>query len=531
MGNYLYNLGLGFVTEEEDTMRGFIGHVLKNGKAVNGYYGLPYLNEHFGSSQIVCRTGHTPEGGLQFTGFDAHADSLCCWKLRVEDKVNNKDEEDPTRVKLLVKDLNGDNLVAVDVVNGDVLPSFKKNEVIELQMIAFAAHADFYEDEEAYADSVEPGVNGKKTMIAENTLFPAGLFSDDDDLKDVVQIHGTIKKMVLAKNIIEDEEVSANIRFHVDTQLGEIEVVLAVDDVDEVGNKENMHTGKVIDCLARLSGDAAIYGYEKGLVKNAENNLKLVAYTLESGDPERLRSVAAKDFRYHSDSSGKDIGNIDEYIEFAKLVRANAKPAHTDYAEIKEIAEGEEELEYPVGTRCALIRYKGEEDYDAIIFVDTDEEGNISRILLSREGRYRFAVENPLPVKEDLAAMIARATYKTSIIGRAHFHDLIERELEDEEIDRYIAEHKDELEADLSDLFSREIVEDVFAEAFLRGVRKSRITDYEEENIRAIGKQFHKDATLFKSEEEQKNIFHDALVLSAAIGRLYKGKWTPEASE
>ena len=67
-----------------------------------------------------------------------------------------------------------------------------------------------------------------------------------------------------------------------------------------------------INCLARLSGDAAIYDYEEGMVKNAENNLKLVAYTLEDGDPKRLRSVAAENFHYHSDSSGKDIRDIDE---------------------------------------------------------------------------------------------------------------------------------------------------------------------------------------------------------------------------
>lgn len=531
MGNYLQILGLGFIYEDLDAMSGMIGHVLQNGKAIKNYYGLPYMNEHFGSTQIVCRVGPTPEGDkLQFTGFDSHADSLCCWKFRIEQKVKFEDNEDPTRVKLLLKDLNGGNMVAVDVLNGDILPSFKKDEVIELQMIAFSEHADFYADEDAYADTVEPGPNGKKTMIGENTLFPVGFFSDDEEMKDVVQIHGTIKRMALGKNKIEGEEVSANIRCHVDTQLGEIVIILPLDDIEEARNNENMREGKVINCLARLSGDAAIYDYEDGMVKNPENNLKLVAYTLEDGDPKRLRSVAAENFYYHSDSSGKDIRDIDEYIEFANYVNSKAKPTHTDYATITEIVEGDEELDYSVGTRCALIRYEGEEGYDAIVFVDTDDEGNISRILLSREGRYRFKVDEPFPKEEDenLEDMIARATYKSSIIGRSHFHDLIEREMEEAEIDQYIDDHRGDLEEDLSDLFSWEIAEDVFAEAFLRGVRKSRITDYREENIRDIGKQFHKDATLFKSDEVQKESFHDALVLVAAIGRLYKGRWVPQ---
>lgn len=529
MGNYLHILGLGFIVEDLDAMTGMIGHVLQNGKPIHNYYGLPYLNEHFGSTQIVCRVGPTPEGdNLQFTGFDSHTDSTCCWKFRVDHKVKNEDKEDPTRVKLLLKDLNGGNLVSVDVLNGDILPSFKKDEVIELQMIAFAEHADFYADDDAYADTVEPGPNGKKTMIGENTLFPVGFFSDDEALKDVVQIHGVIKRMGLGKNEIEGKEVSANIRCHVDTQLGEIVIVLPLDDIEEARNNENMREGRVIDCLARLSGDAAIYDYEDGLIKNAENNLKLVAYMMEDGDPERLRSVAAEKFHYHSDSSGKDIYNIDEYIEFMKYVGSQAKASYTDYATIAEITEGEGELEYPVGTRCALIRYEGEEGYDAIIFVDTDDEGNISRILLSREGRYRFKVDEPFPEEESIEDMIAGTTYQFSIIGRAHFHDLIDKETGEEEINQYIADHREDLETDISDLFSRESAEDVFAEAFLRGVQKSRITDYEEENIRDIGKQFHKDATLFKSEEEQKEIFHDALILVAAIGRLYKGRWIPQ---
>ena len=530
MGNYLKILGLGFIYEDLDAMSGMIGHVLQKGKPIHNYYGLPYLNEHFGSTQIVCRVGPTPEGDkLQFTGFDSHADSLCCWKFRIDHKMKNKDKDDPTRVKLLLKDLNGGNPVAVDVLNGDILPSFKKDEMIELQMIAFAEHADFYADEDAYADTVEPGPNGKKTMIGENTLFPVGFFSDDEAVKDVVQIHGVIKRMALGKNEIEGKEVSANIRCHVDTQLGEIVIILPLDDIEEVRNNENMREGKVINCLARLSGDAAINDYEEGMVKNAENNLKLVAYTLEDGDPKRLCSVAAENFHYHSDSSGKDIRDIDEYIEFVNYVNSQVKTSHTDYATIAEIAEGDEELEYSIGTRCALIRYEGEEGYDAIIFVDTDNEGNIRRILLSREGRYRFKVEDPFPKEdEDLEDMIAKANYKSSIIGRSHFHDLIEREMDDTEIDNYIDNHRDDLEADISDLLSREIEEDTFAEAFLRGVQKSRIKDYKEENIRDIGKQFHKDATFFKSEDVQKETFHDALVLVAAIGRLYKGRWVPQ---
>ncbi len=525
MADYLHALGLDFITEDEDTIRNFLGHVLSNGKAVHNYYGLPYINEHFGSTQIICRVGHNPEGkGLQFTGFDSHADSLCVWKMRIEQKMKNKDEEDPTRVKLLAKGLDGSSMLAIDVVNGDILPSFKKDEVVELQMVAFAEKTDFYADEEAYADTVEPGPNGKKTMIGDNTIFPIGFFSESEEVKDVVQIHGTIKSMTFGTSQFEDQKIQSNIRCHVDTQLGEIVVILPFDDIEDVRKNENMREGKVIDCYARLSGDAAIYAYENGIVKDAENNLKLVAYTLEDGDPERLRSVLAKDFVYHSENAGKHIENVDEYIDFVKAVHGGGEVAHTCYATIVSIDEGSTELEYPVGTRCAVISYESEEGYNSTIFVDTNEDGEIKRIYLSREGRYHFKVDDPFPEKEDLSEMIARTTYKFSIIGRSHFHGLIDDSLDEEAIDKYISEHKSELEEDLSDVFSLDISEEAFAEAFLRGVRKSRITDYNDEDIENLGKQFHKDATLFKSEDEIRNTYHDALVLVTAIGQLYRGR-------
>lgn len=63
---------------------------------------------------------------------------------------------------------------------------------------------------ESYADTIEPGPNGRKTMIGENTLFPVGLFSDDEDVKDVVQIHGTIKSMALAERKNMEEKTSLN---------------------------------------------------------------------------------------------------------------------------------------------------------------------------------------------------------------------------------------------------------------------------------------------------------------------------------
>ena len=522
MGNYLYALNLDFLEEEENTIKGLVGHVLQEGKAVTGYYGLPYFNMHFGGTQIIDRVTRDKEtGNLAFSGFDTHADSLCAWKMRIVSK-RETDEEDPTCVHLLLKGMDRKGLFPVDVVNGDILPSFKQDEVIDLQMVAFSDQADFFDNEEAYEESVPAVSNGKKMMIGENTIFPIGIFSDNENIKDIVQIHGTIKKLKLGASKFGEENVGIFLRCHVDTQMGEIVIFMPLRDVDKY-KSGYYKEGKVINCYGYLSGDAAIYNYENGVIHDAENNLKLVAYTLENGDPKRLRSALAENFVYHSENAGKHFEDIDEYLKFVQAVHDGSEVAHTQYATITSIDEGPE-LEYPVGTRCAVISYESEEGFNSIIFVDTDDEGRISRIYLSREGRYHFKLDNPFPEEENFAEMIAKSTYRTSIIGRAHFHSLIDDELKEDAIDQFVSDHKEELESGLSDLLTHGISEEVFAEAFLRGVKKSKIPDFDEEDMKDIGKQFYKDATLFKSEEEQKNIFHDALVLTAAIGRLYIGR-------
>ncbi len=523
MGNFLHELGLGFFNEDQDAAMGLTADVCQNGKAVTGYYGLPYLNQHYEEIQIVARVGKTDDNKLEFKGFDAHCDSNPLWKLRVVDKLPLREADDITEVRLLTKDKDGHNFLHVDVLNGDILPSFKADELIDLQVIAFAAEADFYADEDDYSKRGGTVHDGERYMVGLNTVFPVGLFSEDENIKDVVQIVAEIKRMRFGHCKFGDgEEFTPYFRFDVETPVGGLVIVVPAEFLAGLENRKNIAPGKIISCFARLSGDAAVLQYENGIVKDAEHNLKLVAYTFEKGDAERMRSVLAENFTYHSDSSGKDISNIDEFIEFLKYVRENGKETRTVYATITEIADGEGELEYPVGTRCALIQYENENDYDVIVFVDTDEEGNISRILLSRESRYRFQVDEPLPSEEkQLADAIASQTWQEAFVIRAHFHNLLDREQTMECVENAIYENEIVIKVALNELFNAEISEDTFAKAYMRGVEKSGAEGYDAERLYRYGKQFHRDFTLRLSEEDQKDRFEEALILVCAIGLMH----------
>ena len=56
MANFMEHLGLDFLVETEDQVRGLWGYIAQEGKAITGYYGYPYLNQHFGDAQLILRT-------------------------------------------------------------------------------------------------------------------------------------------------------------------------------------------------------------------------------------------------------------------------------------------------------------------------------------------------------------------------------------------------------------------------------------------------------------------------------------------
>lgn len=100
--------------------------------------------------------------------------SSCIWKVRVE---NNKFFHSwPDHNETLVRSMDGNHLVMINILEIDVLPSLRKSEVIELRMAAFATEYRIFEDENAYAESIKPGIDGKKPLMERNTIFPVGQF-------------------------------------------------------------------------------------------------------------------------------------------------------------------------------------------------------------------------------------------------------------------------------------------------------------------------------------------------------------------
>ena len=525
MPNFLRNFGLETFEESEDTMRGLIGHVIQEGKGITGYYGIPYLNKHLGDVQMIARLEKNDEGKYAFRGLDTHCAGRSVWEVRIVDELNALDD-DPLSKRLLVKGLDGGSPFIASIVNADVLPSFSEDEVLKLQMIAYTEKINFYENDDAFMDTVQPGPNGVKFSVGDDSFFPLGLFSKDDDpaTKDLVQIHGTVEKAFWGRVDLgqeDDEKLQTFIICRVKTQFGNIEIVESADSIDEE-NSKHIHPGAIADCLAYLCGDPAIYELDQGIVKNQENNLKLVAYTLSKGDPERLRTVLSDSFKYHSDVGDKNIEGADAYIEFVNYIHHEGMACHAFYTTITEHKEGETP-EYPIGTRCLVLKYEGEEEYSSLVFVDTNEDGNIERILVSRDTRYRFKVDPGFPKVENI--LENKVDVREAIYARAGLYRLYPRYVDLAFVEKTLLTNEDTFKDELSDLLSKEtFTEEDFGNAYLRGVELSSVNDYDADDIIELGKLLYKDAVHHIDGDNQTEEYQKSLLLVMAIGSLYAGR-------
>ncbi len=536
MPNFLDNFGLESFNEDEDSLMGLLGHVVKEGKGINGYYGIPYLNTHLGDVQVIARIKRNNEGNYECCGFDTHCKGRSVWDVRIVDELNPLDD-DPLCKRLFLKSVDGDCPFIANIVNADVLPSFSKDEIIKLQMIAFSDKINFFENDDDYRATVDPGLNGAKITIGDDTIFPAGLFSKDDDptAKDIVHIHGTVDQAFWGRLDLgqpENEDLRTFIICRVKThQYGDIEIVESADAIDP-DNSKHIHPGAIADCLAYLSGDPAIFELDEGIVKNEENNLKLVAYTLEKGDPERLRSVLADGFVYHSENANKHIENIDEYIELVKHIHKDGVPCRAYHATISE--HQEENLEYPIGTKCLVLKYEDEEGYNSIVFVDQDESGNIQRILISKDARYRFKDDLPPSGSEKVKDVFSgdQPSTEEAIFARADIFRVFSRNTSLDFVQKTLTKNKDRFIEALSPILNKEeIGKSDFGTAFFRGVELSKITDYDDAEVHEIGELFYTDALHHVNGDNQKEVFSEALPFVMTLGYLYEGRADDHSQE
>lgn len=580
MANFMEHLGLDFLVETEDQVRGLWGYIAQEGKAITGYYGYPYLNQHFGDAQLILRTiRNDEEKRIEVVDMDTHSSGNCVWEVYLSDmNITRKDADIMERRCVVKRKSDGGGMAVVNIVNADVLPSFDEGTELKLQMIAFPAFIEYFKDEDEYADAQPESRNGKKWLLSDGTMMPTGLmrnrdpesdeFESNEDLDDLMLVRGTVKKLYHGVFELGDEKHNAYLRCIIGTEHGDLEIVHTIDEVKEE-QRDNIRVGATVNGVFTLSGDAAIYEYDQGIVLDEANDLSILRSTFAGADPERIRFVFAEDATYLAEYNNTTYTGRDEIVNRLKYVAEAADSKHFAHlATIVSVDEGDEPLPYDVGKRCIVIASGEEHNYETIAFADIDAEGRICKLVTSGNSRYHFHIDEKPKPKTPLDDVEIPKSVVEPIIMRARFHGVVSDDVTDDMIlnelnDARMYENNirnmlatmptgDE-KTNLGNLFGylfAKAVETEFSEKQHVGLFKKRLVvsytpgdawageintllkpEQNEKIVAAmeLGKQFAKDFAFFHPFDEPHDVEYDADLLKALIvvqqlGKLYEPK-------
>lgn len=402
MANFSENYGLDFLMDDS-AVSGFLGHIIEKGKCIRGYYGYPYFYEPFGDVEYWIKTESDSKGELTVAAIDSHCGGDCVWDMVCTGiDITPKSFAKLGRTLILSRTDGSGGMLPVDLITADVLPSFSEGDRITAQVIGLPLNISYYANEDEYAADQPEDKNGKKWMMAVNSMCPLSFLVNHDpdkyeqgkeyDTDAYVHFAATVTGVYHGAFELDGNRENMFIRCCADTQYGPIEFDHTIDQVDE-DQRKNIKVGSVVSGICILSGDVAINEYENGAVKDLKHDLMLLGYSVTDGDCERLRSVLTDDTVFYSEASGNELRGSDSIIEMFKqfkAARGGSLSAHS-----AEVASVDGETEYPVGTRCILISCGEEDSCDAALFIDVSREGMIERIEASNDGRYRFKIDDP----------------------------------------------------------------------------------------------------------------------------------------
>lgn len=443
MANFIENLNMESLTETEESTIGLMNLVIQEGNPMIGYYGCPYMNYHFGDAQFIVRTILNEERQqMEVVGLDTHSSGNCVWNVKVTEMNIDRSDADKMEKRCVITKEDGTGMAVVNIVNADVLPSYAEDEIIKLQMIAFPVSIDYYPDEDAYADEQPEWHNGHKLMLAEGTIMPTGLMNNRDPdredcgkneaLDDLVTCRGTVKALYHGQVELEGEKHNAYIRCIIETEYGDLEIVHTREQVKEEQHK-NLKVGSVVSGVFVLSGDAAIYEYDQGLILDEEHHLMALRGVFSKQDPNRLRYILAEDAEYVSEHAENTYAGREEIIQRLLYVNEQVENCYAYMATIV-AKENDDDLLYKDGKRCIVLAYESEKAYESIVFIDVDEENRIAKLTITNDSRYSFLVDKKPEDKRPEHQWKVPESPIEPIVMRAKFFGFIDDETEENQI-------------------------------------------------------------------------------------------------
>ncbi len=451
MANMLENFGLDFLSEDDNSLIGFVGYITQEGKALTGYYGTPYLFKSMGNVEFWVKTDKNSDGNLYVNGFDSHCGNSCVWHLVHSGiDITPKEVSKLEHIAMFNSADTHSGLLPIEVITADILPSLMKDDKVAMQVVAMPLNINYYANEDEYAEAQPCDENGEKWLMATGAMAALSFFYNhnpdryeqgkDYESDRYVEFTAVVKKLYHGTFEMNGEKHKTFIRCFADTEYGELEFDHTLEQVPEE-LRNNIRVGAVISGTCILSGDVAIKEYDEGIVKDFENNLKLLRYTISKGNPERLAGVLATDAVYETDTSGKKYIGAGDIIDRFIYIHNNRESKYTTYyATITDT--DSDDMEYPVGTRCIILADdEAQENFESIAFITVDDDGLISKIKISTDSRYHFIIDRPEKIKTPLDDLKVPDSVFEPIILRAKFHGIIDHNAEEASISKNIDDY------------------------------------------------------------------------------------------
>jgi len=429
MANFIENLGLEEILESEETLNGFLGYILENGKAIVGYSGNPNIYMPMGMADFFVRTIIDKDAeSIDVVGLDTHVAGRNIWKMSISIDITPEDADAHEKRLVMSRDTDGRGMAVVNVLNADVLPSFLEDDVCELQMCAFADSIDYFADESEYEKAQPSTPTGQKYMLSDGSIFPSGFMLNHDpdrsedekdySLDDRVLIRGTVKTLFRGTVKIGEDSVDSFLRCLIDTEFGELELIHTLDLVDK-SQYDNIKEGATVAGVFVLSGDAAIYKYSDGFVLDEEHDLMALRYSICQKNAERPRTIFAKDSVYISETNGTEINGIDGIIAKIKEVMDSKSNDYSAYMATITSTDSDS-LKYSAQKRCVILANGEDGDYESIAFIETDEKGRIAKLTVTDNPGYYFEIDRaPETEFTDFDEFRTPESYSEAMITRA----------------------------------------------------------------------------------------------------------------
>ena len=407
MASFFDNLGLRILIDTDDDMSKMVRRIMDDGVIIPAYgYGY-YVNLSLGDVQLIarCIINHENEN-IEIVGIDTHCKGECTWRIRVSSigEITSNDSDMLKRVVALSNNNAAGELIVSHIVNANALPSYLPDDEISLQMVAFAKSLHYYSDEDAYAEAQETALDGKKWLLSEASIIPSGFLQNHDPMRDksemdfstddIVALSGTVTDLKHGVTEIDGREKNCFIRCFIDTLYGSLEILHTLHQIDEK-ERINIRIGAVVTGFCVLSGNVAISKYENGAIFDEEHNLRLLRSVFVSGD--------IKHAEYAFDVNATLFFRLSSFLregrdEIIRYLHNMCTKTHGGYnAQLATIISNDENPspEYEIDRRCLLLA-KGDNEFDSIFFIDTNEKGKIKTIALDAAGRYQFTLDKVL---------------------------------------------------------------------------------------------------------------------------------------